>query len=382
MTIRPYQDPEDREQLRRIWSIAFRGGGEVGKPGEAILDKGEHAFVAEDNGKIVGAYEVLDFTILRKGLLIPCGGVAAVSVLPESRHSGIGKAMMEWGIRRMREDGHAVSLLYPFRESYYRQFGYETVGKRWKIRCPQSRFPRLDRNLPVREVSTNDWQLLDSVYRDFISTRSGSPLRDAEAWKQRFGQKPPIIYAAGDPVEAYAWVSLEGGYWEDLSVGEFAWKSIEGYRSILATLTGLAINRSALIWHEPSNSPFLTTYADQGVSFSLDRQVMGRLIHFQRALGLLKPTSSGSVRLAVNDALVPENRGPWHVAFGPNGVETTLCESADLVMDIRQLSQAYFGEPGLQLLLEMGVLAGSDPKFLLELGKLLDSAHCTCMDFF
>ena len=96
------------------------------------------------------------------------------------------------------------------------------------------------------------------------------------------------MYVAGDPVEAYAIVQHSTDFWEPQRVNEIAWSSAEGYRSILSTLSGIGINKSALEWYEPSDSPFVAQYLDHGVSVKATRAIMYRVCDVPAALSQLQ----------------------------------------------------------------------------------------------
>lgn len=383
LTFREFNLESDLQQTAHIWSIVFRQGvSMLEEAADEFLDPDESAFVAEENGKIVAAYLVQDMPVVRGDVDLKVAGVAAVGVLPEHRHQGIGKQMMIDSLPRLRQLGFDAALLYPYRASYYRQFGYEILGKRYKISCPGERLPKLEVKLPVRQVSQDELHLLEPVYESFIKRISGSMHRSPERWKSRMGRKPPIIYAVGDPIEAYATSGLEGMFWEDLRIGEFVWSSLAGYQSMLGVLRGLAINRSALNWHEPSNSPFLAAFSDQGATITLDRQIQGRLIDVPGSLMKLKPRESGEFRILVVDHQIPENRGPWQVRFSNGSVEVEPAKDSSIAVDIRHLTQAYFGEPSFERLLAEGFIQATEGQELDSARRLFPAIPVCCMDYF
>ncbi len=311
-----------------------------------------------------------------------CAGIGGVAVLPEARIGGAGRAMMEWSLAHMRESGFAAAALYAFREDYYRRYGYEFCGYRLQIKCPQARFPKLETDLPVRRLSPDDVILLDPVYDAFARKLSGSVRRNQARWKNRMGSKPPMIYAVGDPIEAYCWTSMEGFFWEELKFGEVAWNSRRGYEGLLAVMGGLGINRSDLTWNEPSRSPFLMRFKHQGVQTTIDRPVMWRILNVEAALQGLKPDDSGEFTFSVRDEYLAENQGPWTVRYRPEGVEVEQGGDPDFSLDIRQFAQAYLGEPGLKWLAEEGLVDVRRERGLQEATRLLTPMPTVCTEFF
>ena len=246
-------EPAHYDDLNRIWSLVYQGV----LPTEPLQapDENEVYYLGLLNDQPASAAQVQNFRVHRGESVISCGGVAGVATLTEYRQTGAATAFIEALLPEMASRGHVISSLYAFKESYYRKFGYETCGWRWKISCPQSRFPRPSVTLPVRQIAPEDVEALDGAYLPFIAARSGSCVRSLADWKHRLGKKTPMIYAVGDPVEGYFWGSMEQ-FWGDLTIGEMAWGTKRGYESLLGVMAGMGSNQSRIIWNEPPDSPF------------------------------------------------------------------------------------------------------------------------------
>ena len=59
-----------------------------------------------------------------RGAEFPCGGVWGVAVHPSARRTGYARRLMSELLTAMREEGSALTTLYPFRESFYARLGY------------------------------------------------------------------------------------------------------------------------------------------------------------------------------------------------------------------------------------------------------------------
>ena len=354
-----------------------------GKPfPEGELDPGDGAlrYIAEVDGEVVGSFKVHRYRIHRFGTELDCAGVASVGIRPMFRSSGYGSQMMRWSLRELKSQGFPIAALYPFRGNYYRKFGYEFCGSRWQIRCPMGRFPHFESAMPARRLPVEEVFQLDSCYREFIREVNGANLRTQAQWHQRMGRGAPLIYVVGDPIEAYIWTSMEGGFWEDLAIGEIGWSTVRGYESIMAFLRGLAINRSALVWSEPMEGPFVSRLLDQGAEVTLHRPAMYRILDVP---GVLERTTSpvdDVVVLEVDDADLPENSGRWVWNLGPEGtvVEKTSDEP-DLSGSIGAMTQAYLGEPSVERLVSCGAMQVSD---LDRVSYLFPPSPVMCTEFF
>jgi len=373
--------PEDVEGFFDVRSLTYNDGNPI--PDDRKTFSVTKPFVAVLDGEVSGGFVYLDLTCTRGAAVLDCAGVAAVAVYPHRRRSGVGSAMMAWLPGYLREIGVPIASLYAFRETFYRKFGYEVGGRRLKITCPTHRIPKTQSSLPIRRLKPTDWPELDSCYRAFAHARSGLSLRDEILWKRVLGENRELtIYAAGNPVEAYAVVSHSTAFWTTDHVSDVAWSSMEGYDALMEIFAGLAMNKTALSWFEPSDSPIYTKYMDQGIEAKIDRPIMYRICDVPKALSLLKPDDSGEFTIRVFDETVPENVGPWRVTFAPGSVTVEKSESADLEIDIRPFAQAFLGEPSLLDLARLGIVKVHRASALTEAAKLMPALPVICNDFF
>lgn len=385
LIIREYEDAKDREQTADVFAQVYRSG-EPMPADEKVQGEDESVFVAELDGRIVGAFIVEHMQATLAGAnAVRCGGIAGVAVRPDARQKGVAGAMMRWAIDRLRSDGYAMSHLYGFRESFYRRLGWEVCGRRLKITCPQHRLPRVESTLEVRELEgLQAWTEVEQTYNAFARQYSGMNLRTRSHWIQatRGTKRLARLYAAGDPAEAYCVVHVQTAFWEEQHISEFAWATPEGYRAMLTFFGNVASNKTAISWHEPSDSPFLSSYLDQGVQVAIVRPIMYRILDIPSALAGLAPAGEGALSLQVTDAEVPANSGAWHVEYGSGRATATPAREGEIEIDVRALSQALLGEPSFEMLLAHGSLRAPSGEEVEAARRLFTPRPTYCMDFF
>lgn len=386
MTIRfrPIHDSE-HAALVSIWRDSFTPAPSLSPSGAPVADA-QAAYVAECDGAVAGGCRVYHFTTTTlAGDMLRCGGVAAVAVAPAQRQRGIGGAMMREALRTMRDDGCAIAALYPFRESYYRRFGYECCGRRIMFRADPESLRAMHAALPVHETDLSNRHRFQPVYGRFLQRFSGMNIRNEALWRRALKRKdlPHDIMCAGDPAAPQAYASILRPDHEDspLYVQEFAWSSVEGHRSLLAEFGRRAGSR-AVTWNEPGESLALACLLDTSMDSRLVKPIMFRALDVPGALRSLLPSVSGAFTLRVRDEDLPENQGPWRVVFGDGGVSVTSASDADITLDIRQFTQAMMGEPSLEQLAWHGLATCASPAALGEAVKLLPARPVYCLDYF
>ncbi|WP_436527250.1 GNAT family N-acetyltransferase [Actinoplanes sp. HUAS TT8] len=107
------------------------------------------SFVAEEAGETLAGAASLPMRQNVRGLVHDMAGVAAVASHPSARRRGLVRELMTRLLRHTREQGCAVSALYPFRPSFYARFGYVGIPKTRKARfAPEGLSELLRRDLP------------------------------------------------------------------------------------------------------------------------------------------------------------------------------------------------------------------------------------------
>jgi predicted acetyltransferase len=85
----------------------------------------EHiTLVAELDGAAVADLGAVRMRQNIRGAVYPMAGLAGLATLPQVRRRGFARALITEMLGLMRESGHVVSALYPFRPSFYERFGY------------------------------------------------------------------------------------------------------------------------------------------------------------------------------------------------------------------------------------------------------------------
>jgi predicted acetyltransferase len=336
VVVRPYDDARDREAYWHVRAMTYNDGNPY--PEERRVHQLTHGYVAEVDGVLEANFSVVDFRAIVRGAELKTAGIAAVAVLPHRRGTGIGTEMMRKMVQVLHAEGYELASLYAFREPFYRKVGFEACGKRIRVHCPVDRLPKLEPELPIRHLTFADYEQLEACHRAFVHARSGMNLRDDKHWKRVLAENRELaIYAAGDPVEAYAVISHSTAFWSTDHVSEFVWSSPSGYRSILAFFRGLGINKTALSWYEPSDSPFLANYLDQGIELKIERTIMYRTLNADAVLQKVAP----NLEVYVADELLGDRAGP----------------GTDLQVEQRRFTQALLGEPSLADQLRNGLIS-------------------------
>ena len=348
--------PQEYADLESVW-VEVYGDWAAGATTQAKGPKGYY-LGRVDGAPAFGAL-VHPYTCRVRGTEVRTAGIAMVGVAGQFRSMRVGTECMSALHGLLAESGYELASLYGFRDAFYRRVGYATCGYRWSLSIDAGKMPALEVGLPVRRVEPSDLLALDPCYNDFTSKLNGSMARSPEMWQTRMGETAPVIYAFGDPVEAYYWCKPDG-FFNPLEVGEFVWNSGRGYTSALGHMRAMAVNKSTVEWYEPPTSPYISMFSDQRDTAKRARPTMFRAI------------GQGPVGLAAAKG--------WRLSVSSGGYSLGH-ETGTVLTDSGTLAQILLGEPDPAMLIDLGKVTG-ESEALNRLSGDFPASDVCCMEFF
>ena len=224
---------------------------------QAAVFAGRHRFhegnltlVAEENGAAVAAADGIPMRQNVRGAVYPMAGVAGVATAPGARRRGYASAVVNELLDRMRDAGHAVSTLYPFRASFYQRFGYVGLPAARTVTFPPQAFAGLlGADLPGEVTLTSaadGYDAYRTVTERVLACRHGFsvlPGYRASELRENRNRWIATAWADGEPVAAMSY-------------------RITGFGGVLAASDLLAVNplgRALLL-------RFFATHTDQVAS--------------------------------------------------------------------------------------------------------------------
>ncbi len=201
--------------------------------------------VAEEDGVPVAEVSAIPMHQNVRGRVHSMAGVAGVASLPLVRRRGHVRALIVDLLGRMRDQGCAVSALYPFRPSFYQRFGYVGLPKARTVTfSPADLAGLLKRELPG-EVRWEGSESGYDSYRDF----TGRLLAERHGFAVLPEYRTVELRDAGDQWVATAWDGGEllaavtyriSGFGGELQAGDLLTRSPLGRALLLRFFAGHA----------------------------------------------------------------------------------------------------------------------------------------------
>ena len=171
----------------------------------------ELCLVARDGGRLVSTVQIFDRAINLDGQSVPMGGIGSVFTLEEYRHKGVASALMRLSVDTMVREGFEVSLLFAERLTFYNQFGWREVERKFSILAGAASL-----DVPDRFVDRFSFEIerdlgeIAAIHRGYSGRFNVTAVRDDSAWRAnlKFAGNQPLH--PGEGSEEYFVVCRDG----------------------------------------------------------------------------------------------------------------------------------------------------------------------------
>ncbi len=197
MEIRPALKADIRA-LAELWADAFPGERTVEQRVRQLEAGGVYggidtAFIATADGSTAGAFRAYRMQQHMHGATLPMLGVAAVAVAPGARRHGLGTQLCRLALRHAYDRGDVLSVLYPFRPSFYEALGWGLVGSFHSFRfAPES--IRVTHALPRVRAVADAVPIISPCYDAVAAQSNGLIARTSRIWRQHLDWPDVNVY--------------------------------------------------------------------------------------------------------------------------------------------------------------------------------------------
>jgi predicted acetyltransferase len=390
----PAEHERERVAEAMATSLNFQRERAVARSHLYDLDDMRVAVVGDDVVATAGEFR---FDQWFGGRSLACSAIWGVTTLPEHRGTGLGSGVTESVLRAGRERGAVVSALFPAVSAPYRSLGFEMAGTFTQHRAAIEAIPHQPRGLPTPDLYEPGRDLADvrAVYRSHVSGHTGPVEPTAGAhWAERImhrnddetrravvvrehGELTGFLVTGRDPVPGR--LEVEFG----LVAEAFVATTETALRCLLAYVRRFGGIGTWFRWSGPPNDPIALLLPDQSLAIDMHYRWMLRLLDVPGALeGRGWPATDAEAVFAVDDALFPDNAGPWLLRV-EGGRATVTRHDGDhpKVVPIGVLSSMFTGYLRPADAVRLGALAAADPA-VEAFGRLFSGPDPWCPFFF
>jgi predicted acetyltransferase len=363
--IREYTE-DDRDTVVRMRRLAFAG---TSPPPEKLVTPGKLGLLAEDGGRPLGSLLINDFAQFFGGRAVPMGGIGGVVVDPHARGRGIASALLDQALRTMREQGQALSALYPTVPALYRGRGWERAGVLERLVFPMDRLlmsPKAPRRLATRRATEADLADVHACYTAVATTVDGLLDRHEPTFdpaKLLDLDVATLAHDAGGVLRGYLTADREP---ERLRVHDLVGLDLDAHLTLLAELTSWAgvLDQVDVRVVDPAFTGLLTS---QAMRFDMStNQWLLRVVDLPAAVAARGWPNAAGLRSGAVDLDVVDEHAPWHagrqrLVVDDGKVWIEPGGSGAVQLRARALGPWFTGMQGTAALRRAGLLTGVAP---------------------
>jgi GNAT superfamily N-acetyltransferase len=170
----------------------------------------ELCLVARDGGRLVSTVQIFDRVVNLGGHTVPMGGIGSVFTLEEYRHRGVASALMRLAVDTMAREGFEVSLLFAERLTFYNQFGWREIERKFSVLTGAGSINAPDRFVIDSFEADRDLAEITAIHRGYSGRFNLTAVRDDSAWRAnlKFAGNQPLN--PGEGSEEYFVVCRDG----------------------------------------------------------------------------------------------------------------------------------------------------------------------------
>ncbi|MBN1328799.1 MAG: GNAT family N-acetyltransferase [Candidatus Heimdallarchaeota archaeon] len=321
----------------------------------------ENFCIEDDKGKIIANTRMITFDQFVRGKSLKMGGIAMVASEPLARRQGNIRESMNFLLNKMYAEKFAVSTLYPFKDTFYANYGYVNGPPEVRMKFnPKylSRWKSIPEGYRIERLPhEKGFPYLKEIHKKVIPTINGGVLRNDKRWKEYDTPNPVwylVIFNSKNIVEAVVKYSQKG------FMIDFEWAE-EGKLTIFESYI-LTPNARASLYHylflhsdqinkiqipiDDKNStlyPWLQGYYI--TELSPTNIWMSRVVNIENTIQGMIAKKSGQIKIKIIDEQISQNNQTFEFTAkdGLLSVKKLGESSFDIEMSIKGLSALVYG---------------------------------------
>ncbi len=373
MEIRNLSEKE-RIEARRLHRYAFGEWSDKEVKDEEItyLDPAQTIGLFDDAGTLISTVAVIDFKQCIRGVSKRMGGIAEVSTYPEGRYQGNIRKLMQYAFNQMQQNGFSVSMLAPFKDSYYEKFDYAKANAPYIVGAPQ---------LAIRHYLSidpgSDWVIerhrAQDVQKEYTEYFNRFPFPSyhgfviftelkPKIWKDRCKDSLVVFVKRNGKTEGMSRYRIQrkdprDESTQELHIIDFYWNSLPA-QSVLLNFFARHVDQISKVWiHAPFDTMVEHWFKDDVIEIKRHMPWMVRVIDVEQALKDLPAKGEDEFRIRITDKMCEWNNQIFVLRSEKDLLQVRPASgNPSAVITIKGLSALVYGSQSLEELEYLGLL--------------------------
>lgn len=367
----------------------------------------EDVLVAEVNDKIVASLSAIPYVVWLAGARLPMLGLAGVANKLEERRRGYASKLCQEAIKRGHEQGHIISILYPFRFDFYKKLGWGAIGELIEYRFHPSNLPSYEARKNVRRFQEDDLVGLTECYQRFVERHNCLAERSIAVWQSKLKtvqkrEQILMVYQTQNKITGYIFFEFKPGgdmLNQEIIIRELIYDDHISYQGLLGFINSISDQISIVKYWAQVNEGFHYILKDPR---DVEQPMLGGLVsktgsygfsYMLRVLDIekaLKARSNynnitGTATLFIKDEQIAENNGFFQITLLNGKLEVKRVDSlksACISLSIDVFSQLYAGSLSLEKAYFLGLITVNEMSVISWLDKALEQPKPFLQEYF
>ncbi len=330
----------DKENIKELWAYAFNEQ-------EPFLSgyfdgfwKYENAVMIEKENELVGAAQMIPYTVFLRDNFVKASYIVGVSVFQKFRGQKYSTSLMAGGLKEQKKRGETISLLIPFNYAFYEKLGYGLCYDLSLYETKAENLPKTKAIHSIKKMSRKDFLKLNSAYETFCKNKHGYNIRTKEDWEYIFFEHKLYggnIYAATteDRISGYiSYIKTKN----EIYVREFIYNDIDSLYSLLSFMKEHFKDAKNIKIRTANDNILTSVLKESNIVHKVLPTAMARLVDIE---SVLFKADINDIKIKVYDDLIPQNCGVYEKQG--QAVIKTDTKEFDAALDIGALTQLVMG---------------------------------------
>lgn len=385
-------DPLEATASKYLWAQAFEGGSKDNsyrdRWNSVFLERSKMYGIYDESG-LQAAFNLTEYELHFGEKLVPVCTFSGVATLPAGRGKGYANLGVRKCYEKMREDGHYLTALTCFNWEFYQKLGFEMVGLQHEYKVPCSILKSSKETANVSAATAEDRPGIQALYVEFAANYRGMIHRNEKHWNwvlddQEKRYTYTYVYKNEGKIEGYFSYNSEPKE-ETLRIQDFIVTNQRSRAGLLGLMKRMEMQIKKWRWEAPADDKLWSQVYHWDLETTLRPSQMARIVDLPKALEAIKfrahqSTVFQSLIMEVTDADCPWNAGIWRIEMEDHKVTVSKSEEPPQVsMDIRALTQCYFGTPNVEEVSDADGMQIHDMSCYFALSDLLDGLPSYCL---
>jgi len=323
----------------------------------SAIEHGRRLYGVYDGDSLMSAFMLYDFDMRLRNSVVPMGGIGLLCSRLDARGKGAVRTMLANALQTMRTQGHVVSVLDPFNESFYRNYGWEKFSRRQNIEIAPGNLEipeAADAHLMATDLPFPDEESM-AFYNHYASNHYTLVQRGHREWEGRMtvrewsedvAARGVVRFSMSDQTVGLLEYELSrkaSEYRSMFTVNLLAASDESVLHEMLRYLKRLSHQISTLRLNLPLDIQLWPYFSDRPEKHSVRDEFMIRILSMEALNGLSIALPDMSVSVDVQDPQAAWNQGVWAVSIESGILRVKKGERADIRCGIGALSSVISG---------------------------------------